>query len=389
VLYESTPKDTKFTYTISNMGGTEGAVYQASSSDSVTAVYYGMSPTSVKFTNTGTNTGELNFDVNDFNNGATTKNLAAEGITEETDEHLYASKSFKLDFTGIAFDNPGIYRYVLTETSNNSYIPASSPLYIDVWVNRAGTDPVGDATNYNTCVVAGVVAHTAQKLTITNSSSVADKVSYLKSVSTQKSLNLTMKQTASGNQASKLESYSYAINFTGGTPNAKITYKKNSGDITSIQLDNNGAASYTFDLLDGDSVVFKCLSEGTGYSAKISDESKAKMKSLGLSTGVYIEKDNSTGTETDSDVVSDDGATNTRIGTTADIKDLNTSTSVYEIADTHLSANTTVDFKIYKQGAIPTGIIMNVAPYAIALLAGAFGLIIFVIKRREHDEEEA
>lgn len=56
--------------------------------------------------------------------------------------------------------------------------------------------------------------------------------------------------------------------------------------------------------------------------------------------------------------------------------------------DTYLSADTTAAFKNTKEGSIPTGIIMNTAPYAVVVLFGFAGLLIFVKKKKEDEAEE-
>lgn len=61
--------------------------------------------------------------------------------------------------------------------------------------------------------------------------------------------------------------------------------------------------------------------------------------------------------------------------------------SNYSVTDTSLEKDTIVIVTNYKNGTIPTGIISTVTPYAVALLAGMFGVIIFITKKKHEAEE--
>jgi len=58
----------------------------------------------------------------------------------------------------------------------------------------------------------------------------------------------------------------------------------------------------------------------------------------------------------------------------------------YSISDASLDGGAIIVITNTKSGAIPTGIITKVAPYALALSVGAFGLIIFAKKRKKEEE---
>gem|GEM_PF-1637340 len=63
-------------------------------------------------------------------------------------------------------------------------------------------------------------------------------------------------------------------------------------------------------------------------------------------------------------------------------------TATTNMIDTYITADSTVTYTNTKVGTIPTGVILNTAPYAIVVLAGFFGLFIFAKKRREEEAEE-
>jgi hypothetical protein len=67
---------------------------------------------------------------------------------------------------------------------------------------------------------------------------------------------------------------------------------------------------------------------------------------------------------------------------------ITSNTTNYLVEDTYLASDTTVKFTNTKTGVIPTGVILNTAPYVAIVLAGFFGIILFVKKKREETLEE-
>ncbi|MCR5707210.1 MAG: hypothetical protein K6G82_02945 [Ruminococcus sp.] len=68
-------------------------------------------------------------------------------LTEDTSDEKYVKKTLKLDFSSVKFTEPGVYRYIITETGTNQgvtngYIDAltaSTDRTLDVYVIDAGT----------------------------------------------------------------------------------------------------------------------------------------------------------------------------------------------------------------------------------------------------------
>lgn len=57
----------------------------------------------------------------------------------------------------------------------------------------------------------------------------------------------------------------------------------------------------------------------------------------------------------------------------------------YQMADTDMTGDTSLTFTNDKTGTLPTGVILNTAPYVAVVLAGFAGLILFAKKRREEE----
>jgi hypothetical protein len=389
LIYKSAPTDTEFTYTISNVNGNEtgDTVLQEASKTGTTTleeVRDGITPSKVKFTNSGASSTTLSFNVNDFNSGALVSSLASPTLAAEADAK-YTAKTFTVDFSGVTWANPGIFRYAVTETSNNEKVPSSGKLYFDVWVTRLSS--IQGTDDYNKFHVTAVVAHTDNSLEYnTETKVISDKTSYLTSTSRVKAMNLTVKHYADGNQASKTEEYTYTLNLTGATKGSTITWVKSDNTQGSITVDSQGAYTYKFKLKAGEYVVFQSISEDPGYTVT-ADE--AAMKAETLTTVTSIEQDYSTGTAADSDTKTDDLGTNTDIILSPNTAgNTNISDSKYAISDTYMQANTTVAFTIYKVGTIPTGVIVSVAPYAAVALAGFAGILVFAAKKKRKDDDD-
>lgn len=383
VIYATAPEDVTFTYNITNVNGNETGdtiLQEASKTADKTneEVRDGITPSNVKFTNSGTNSTTLTFNVNDFNNGALVSSLTSPVLAAE-DGSKYTNKAFTVDFSGVTWENPGIFRYVVTETSSNEKVPDSGKLYFDVWVNRESS--VKTDEGYNKFKITSVIAHTDNALSYDSEKVVGDKTSYLTSTSRTKAMDLIVKHYADGNQASKTEEYTYTLKLTGATKGSTITWIKSDNTQGSITVDSTGAYTYNFKLKADQYITFKSISEDPGYEVLADEET---MKAETLTTVTSIEGDGS------------DKYTNDSTDVEGDLIDLspnaasetNISDSKYSITDTFMKSNTTVAFTIYKVGTIPTGVIVSVAPYAVVAIAGFAGIIVFATKKKRKEEDD-
>jgi hypothetical protein len=404
VLYNAVPDDATFTYGIAiDSGHAENEVIQNTSTDGTTVteeVHNGISPSSVKFTATGTDTYAMKFTVNDYNGG---NQYLPSGMTTTLTNPYQANKSLMLDFSGVVFSEPGIYRYILTENITPSdEFTASETVYLDVWVARADPDPSKAA--YNNYAATAVIAHTGSTLTATKTDTtetVNNKVSYLKSESTAKALNLTVKHQSLGNQASRTDEYNYQIVLTNVTTGARIYYKSSTGSSQSfIASTTDTTATLNFTLKHGESVTFLNIGTHPGYTITETDGSTLTSKGYAVATQIdnyKLSTDTSTSTGTAPDKFTGETISSGKIDTTAEtaivqndaLADaIDAANSKTTITDSLMTADSTVVFSVYKEGTVPTGVILNVAPYAAVVVAGFFGLIIFAVKRKKDPAEQ-
>lgn len=408
VLYTSNPGTTNFTYSLTNVNNnqTGDTVVQKASTGTNGQVYEevrdGITYSKVKITLGDSDIKTLPFTVGELNNGKDSSQLVALNVANPNGNEKYYAKNFKLDFTDVEFKNPGIYRYVLRETSDNAKVLTSGTLFFDVWVNRKSSVYTDD--DYKNLIVTAVIAHTDSALSTTGNA-VNTKTSILTSVCVQKSMDITVKHYSIGNQASKTENYKYTLTLKNATKGSTISYLRSNKSTGTFTVMNDGTSSYDFYLKDKEAITFLNISEYPGYSV-IADETT--MKSEGLTTATKIEdfqsadnlKDSITAVTqktsllTTADVktstdTTNEKAENSEISVNNALADsISKTDSMYIVSDTYLQSDSTIVYSIYKQGVIPTGVILSVAPYAVVVLAGFFGLIVFAVKRRNRDEEE-
>lgn len=269
----------------------------------------------------------------------------------------YAKKTSTVDFSGVTFTEPGIYRYVITETGTNQAVTndTNDKRYLDVYV----TDDNGELK------VSGYILHaTDSEVGMGDSQGSDGKQTDNKSqgfTNTYDTSNLTFKKEVSGNQASHDKYFEftveikdavpgtvYNVDITGATATsggnaATIAANANKANVTQLTVGADGKVTQKFYLQHGQYITIQGIAKDSTYTVT---ENKEDYKSEAAVVEGY--KDPTTGI-----VVS---------------TDLNTS-----------YLNT-------REGTIPTGVIMTVAPFAAVTLLGGFGIAKLSMKKRRDDE---
>ena len=321
---------------------------------------------------------------------ATTAGAADDGITNSTDKK-YASADFTLDFKDVKFKEPGVYRYVLTETGAGTTDNLGAGIShvgnyqktLDVYVtDDDGTLAVDKYILYNSIIDAAPA--------ISNDEQLNSKVDRRSTTNTAKtdgfvneysSQSLSFAKRVTGNQGSKDKYFKFTVtitnasgatlNINGDKSNFEKTTSENSATvyttadmnaanaidqnttITGQQLViNDDTASYDFYLQDGQYVTLDGLPKGAKYT--VAEEAEEYTSSPAKTTSIEI------GTKTFADAV------------TGDIEDDDVATG----------------FTNNKDGTIPTGVILSIAGPAVVGLAVIGGLIFMIIKRKKEDSED-
>ena len=271
----------------------------------------------------------------------------------------YVKKIATLDFSGITFTEPGVYRYVITETGDNLGITndANTKRILDVYV----IDNAGELE------IASYVLHaTESDLKMGDDSGTVEiEASEMKSqgfTNVYDTSDLTFKKEVAGNQASRDKYFKFTVNITGAvagtvydvdvtgadekskTNAATIAENEEKNNVKTMKVGDDGTISQDFYLQHGQQIKIQGIAKNTKYEVT---ENKEDYKS-------------------EAAVVT--GYTDAASGT---------------IASTDLKTS----YKNTRSGVIPTGVIMTVAPFAAVTLLGAVGMVTIKMRKKEDDEE--
>ena len=327
---------------------------------------------------------------------AQTKAQASHGgddVTYSTysgENYYKASKTVTLNFANVEFTEPGVYRYIITETGTDATISVdSTPKTLDVYVEDVSS---GTANIYD---ITGFVMYNGDNLSAPNKdgSDVTTKSYVFTNV--YPTASLTFGKEVTGNQGSMDKYFDFTLTMTGpvdailnadlskadGTitipsgktsPNAATTCINSQTDFdqpTTITLVDDGRGTGTktvhFYLRDGQYITITGLADGMTYA--LSENAEEYSSTDSISAGQSgIDKDGDGNKDALTDSVS---------GTITKDSQGNL-ISIY------------TGFTNDKEGVIPTGVILSVAPWAIAGVVILAGVVFFAIRSRKKYEEE-
>ena len=285
------------------------------------------------------------------------------GLPSDTDTatagQQYATQTATVDFSGISFTEPGIYRYIVTETATTNqgvtndesatrtldvYVTDNDgALEVSSYVLHTGTDAPAAGTDKG----SADVSNTGDKL--------GDKsAGYTNTYDTS---NLTFSKTVSGNQASRDKYFAFTVTIRGAVAGtvydvdltkADVNISANPNDATTcignavtqpqrLTVPADGTVTQVFYLQHGQEITIKGLAKGTEYAVTENPEDYKRTA-----------PDNASGTIVSEDVTA--AFTNTR------------------------------------SGVIPTGVLLTVAPFAAIMAVGAVGILVMVGKKRKRAE---
>lgn len=246
----------------------------------------------------------------------------------------YAAVEVTADFSGVSFSAPGVYRYTIQENATDvPGVTADNKTYnidIEVKSDDSGTLSLGTV--------------------VFDSGATSTKATGF--VNTFGSTGLTLKKIVTGNQGDRNKYFTFTVALE-NAPKGSVysvtlptTAAYSPADPTSITVDDNDTATATFHLKHNQSLVINGLTSGVQYTI----------------------------TETDGT-----GYTTTYKVNGGDAQN-GAATGQQTMGDT----SQTVEFINNKEGTVPTGILLDVAPYAaLAAFAGvALGLLAAGKKRR-------
>lgn len=290
----------------------------------------------------------------------------------------YALKTATLDFSRVQFTEPGVYRYIITEDGTNQAITNDADLtrVLDVYVNDASPETEGTLTKKLT--IAGYVLHSNENdepdVSLGDNFGSAGEYVATKSqgfTNSYDTSDLTLRKQVKGNQASRDKYFEFTLNIDKAQPNTKYdvviddadatskanaaTIEANAGkaNVTSITTDNTGKATQKFYLQHGQQVTVQGIAKDTTYALTENTEDYKSTANTAASPVVTIK----------------------------------TGTDSAEVNGTIVSKDLTTGYLNTRDGVIPTGVIMAVAPFAAVTLLGAAGMVTIKMRKKEDDAE--
>lgn len=281
----------------------------------------------------------------------TPEDVTTSGTPTNPDESnkKYATQTVTVDFSSIFFTAPGIYRYIITETpSTDSGITndAAATRTLDVYVEYDGASD----TNLK---VSGYVLHTGDEANPTEEQKSAGFTN------TYTTNNLTLTKDVTGNQGNRDKYFEFTVNITGAVEGTVYTVDLSGAEanpsvdgetktnLSSLTVGEDGNITETYYLKDDQSIVIQGITAATQYQITESDYSKD-----GYTTTYTLDSESA------------------MTGNTFDARTMDN--------ESH-----TVLFTNNKAGVVPTGILLETAPYLILgviVIAGVIAL--FVTRRR-------
>ncbi len=299
-------------------------------------------------------------------------------VTTDTTKK-YVSKDLAIDFTGVTFTQPGVYRYIITETKDTAAYPQISydgaeTRTLDVYVvNKPDGTPaleIQDTRLYSGTVTAGAPR---------SGSAPAEKsTGYTNRVET---VSLGFGKTVSGNRGSKDKYFKISVSLSGLGSGTRLTVDLNGtaqapeqtdattypaaamsgvnlgNNIASLTANASGAVSHDFYLSNNDSIIIKNIPKGAKYSVTEAPEGYTPSLTInGTSVPVV-----NNGTDISTGAGTSDATVEART----------------------LTDNTTVMFNNDLTGTVPTGVMLTVIPGMLITAAAAAGLLILRGRRKE------
>ncbi len=259
--------------------------------------------------------------------------------TNPTEGKKYAQKSVTVTFPDGSFIKPGVYRYEITETNGGQpgvTLDTNAVRYLDVFV-------VADENN-NLSVNSFALRDSASTIGTDGAYTTDPGQKSAGYTNTMTQYDFSFDKTIAGNQGDKNKRFTFTLNISNALPGTyPVVATDVTGNPTSITISSNGTDSAEYQLTNGSSIQI-----------------------IGLNADAVCSVSEVAGDYTASHSL--DGGATVSGSSSGDI--------------TLANSNHSVAFTNTRNGIIPTGVIVTVAPFAAGLLI--FGaVIIFVAVRRK------
>lgn len=316
---EANVPNAEFSFTVS-AGSADTGVFAGVDADKVTV--------------TGTSGNKIVFNTSDTTE--TTENSLIKDFDSATEK--YVQKSATLDFSACNFTEPGVYRYVITETGSNQAVTndTNTTRIVDVYVNNNSDGGVE---------IVGYVLHADANSMDENKSQ-----GFTNDYDTS---NVTVRNEVTGNQSSHDKYFEFTVNITDAVAGTVYDVDLSNADVSSdsntnpsqLTVGSDGTVTQTFYLKHGQEITINGIAKSSKYSVT---ENADDYDATAAGVSGYVDA----------------------VSGTIESTDIKTS------------------YLNEKSGTIPTGVIMNVAPFAVATLLGGTSIVAVLSMRKKNTDSE-
>lgn len=206
----------------------------------------------------------------------------------------YAKKTAVLDFSACHFTEPGVYRYIITESGVNQAVEndSLSERIVDVYIENAEDSHTDGTMTTEGLKFAGYVLHSSadelpEDMDESGTAAGSKEAGF---TNTYNSANLTIRKEVKGNQASHDKYFAVTASISDAVPGTVYTVdiskaqsvtdenaatkeeNEDQTNVTAITTDENGVADQTFYLQHGQEITINGLSTDTSY--QVSEENE-------------------------------------------------------------------------------------------------------------------
>ena len=318
-------------------------------------------------------------------------------------------KEFTIDFSNVNFSQPGVYRYVITETANaytssgvTTEVTGTHARYLDVYVMRSATYDETKTTSDNWQIYGYVCTIESEPITPDGDTTTTGAVKTNGFVTATNdgtdvpadeyhTFNLTIGKTLSGDATMNSHKFPFEAKWTAGTATGTFQFAVETEGTASVTSTAVGSGSRTLEAV-GDADEVGDVEDGSPLIAN-----SGTVKYIGIPTGTKVtitETNDVTGTTYTT--TAKDGTADAELtpGGTATSSDSTTvtmpqnGTAAYEQAAAPAAdTNVTIQYTNTLALISPTGYVVRYAPYGLMLIGG-IALLIVAKKHRRHTEED-
>lgn len=300
----------------------------------------------------------------------------AEGVTL-TAEQKAALKTATVDFSGVTFAEPGIYRYLITETSADQQGMTYDTQLADKTngVAKQRTLDVYVTDSDGSLVVSNYVIHELVNDIAAGNNNGSDVAATLADkskgfVNEYATVDLTLSKTVTGNQGSQDKYFKFTVAITNAGANANLNV-----DMSGAQTAPAKSVATVY------SAEEMAAANSADDNANVDGQQWATDASGAVTKTVYLKHNQS--------IVIKGLASGAKYTITEVPEDYKCDKANNQVAETNgMTQDATVEFQNTRDGIVPTGVIVSAAGGIALALAGIGGAGYAVVSRRKNKEDD-